>query len=444
MDPITALEAKKESLHAELVKASEAAVLDEATIAKLSAEFEATDADIAKRRAAQSRVSELRARISEPARKTTDWTEPPRGGATTGTVTGGEYAGAKPQSFGFRSIGEFARVVAKGSRPGGHNVDERLTKIYDASLSTYGSEGIGADGGYLVPPDLRTDVIKKVMSEDSLLGYTQQLNTASNSVSVLVDEVTPWDGTNGVQAYWLSEAATVTQSKPKLNVTTIRAEKLIAVVPVTDELLADAPALTTWLSDKAGDKITYKVNEAIINGTGVGTPAGIIGAGGTVSQAAESGQTAATVVYNNITKMWSRMRDSQRRGAIWIANQDLEPQLQALVVPGSSPAFPAYLPPGGLSDQKYAMLMGRPIVYSEATSALGTVGDLILADMSTYLTVVKGGGVRQDISIHLWFDQDTTAFRWVLRMGGQPLWKTTVTRPGSKPIYGSFVTLAAR
>jgi HK97 family phage major capsid protein len=361
-------------------------------------------------------------------------------------ITGGDHAGARPNNFGFRNVGEFAKVIylaARNPHRSPDQIDGRLGKLYAASLSTYGSEGVGADGGYAVPPDMRADIIKKLEGEDALLKYARQINTASNSVTLPIDETTPW-GSTGVQVYWAAEASAATQSKPAIQNTTIRAEKLLALVAVTDELLADAPALTSWLMGKAPDMINYKVNDAIINGTGAGMPTGILNAGGTVSQAAEGSQTAATVNFANVTKMWSRMRDSQRRRAIWIANQDVEPQLYGMVVGGTTTAFPAYLPAGGLSGSMYATLFGRPIVYSEATKALGTVGDIILADMDTYLAVVKDGGVRSDMSIHLWFDQDTSAFRWVLRFGGQGLWKTTVTRPGSKPAYGSFVTLAAR
>jgi HK97 family phage major capsid protein len=64
-------------------------------------------------------------------------------------------------------------------------------------------------------------------------------------------------------------------------------------------------------------------------------------------------------------------------------------------------------------------------------------------DLSQYMSVVKAGGIRQDVSIHLFFDYDITAFRFVLRVGGQPWWNAPITRQNGLS-RSPFVTLAAR
>jgi HK97 family phage major capsid protein len=38
------------------------------------------------------------------------------------------------------------------------------------------------------------------------------------------DMTTPWDSTGGIQAYWDGEAAAMTQSKPKLEEVTFKAQ----------------------------------------------------------------------------------------------------------------------------------------------------------------------------------------------------------------------------
>jgi HK97 family phage major capsid protein len=111
--------------------------------------------------------------------------------------------------------------------------------------------------------------------------------------------------------------------------------------------------------------------------------------------------------------------------------------------PGTGTAVPAYLPPGGLSAQPYGTLMGRPVISTEAAGALGDVGDISFVDFSQYMSVLKSGGVRQDISIHLFFDYDITAFRFVLRVGGQPWWNSPIARANGLS-RSPFVTLGAR
>lgn len=364
-------------------------------------------------------------------------TPQPRAAITGHTVA--ERSGTK----GFLSMGEFSMAVR--SRALGGQEDPRLRPL--AAVTSSSSEGVGADGGYLVPPDFRTQIFEKVMGEDSLVGRTDQQTTTSNSITFPVDENTPWDTSNGVQAYWEGEGATVAQSKVVLRSVSVRATKLAALLPVTDELLEDASSLNAYMARKVAAKIAYRLNDAIINGDGINKPLGLLNSPAIVSQAAEGGQTSGTVVFNNIVKMWARMYAPCRRNAVWLCNQDLEPQLASMVIPAASGvSSPAYLPASqGLVGNPYnGTLMGRPIVYTEATQAIGTVGDIILADLSQYLTLTKSSGLRADSSIHLWFDQGTVAFRFTLRMGGMPWWASSIARAKGGNTLSCFVSLAAR
>jgi hypothetical protein len=46
--------------------------------------------------------------------------------------------------------------------------------------------------------------------------------------------------------------------------------------------------------------------------------------------------------------------------------------------------------------------------------------------------------------MHLYFDQGVTAFRWTLRVGGQPWLSTPITRKNGSNTLSHFVTLQAR
>jgi HK97 family phage major capsid protein len=400
--------------------------------------YEATERQIV----SAERAEAAQARLDAPGARKTSHQDvvpapaPGRPSATPGIEPGRESKGTN----GFLHLGDFAMAVCR-ARAG--QMDPRLSRIM-AAASTAGSEAVGADGGYAVPADFRMEIIKKVQGEDSLFSMTDQYETESNEVTLLVDEVEPWNSTGGIQVQWLGEGGTFNQTKPKLNETIIRANKIGALVPVSNEALQDATRLNGYITGKVPDKMGYAINAALIGGTGVGQPTGLIGHASVVSQAAEGGQTAGTINYANVTKMWSRMYAPLRSKGVWIINQDVEPQLFTMVVSGGSPALPAYLPPGGLADRPYGTLLGRPVVYSEACSAVGTVGDIIFASFSQYATLLKSGGPRTDFSMHLYFDSDQSAFRVVFRMGGLPLWKTSITRAKSSLPLSWAVTLAAR
>jgi len=354
------------------------------------------------------------------------------------TVTGGTPLVTTDPKMGFKNIGDFALAVKASATPGGR-MDPRIV----AALPTnYGNEANPADGGFAVPPDFRPMIVGHVFSQESLLSRTDQQQTATDTITFPKDETTPWTG--GIAVNWTAEAGDITTSKPALGLETIRLHKLAALCPITSELQRNAPALSSYLSTRVPQKITYAINDALINGNGVARPLGILSSGCEIEVAKESAQTAATVNYLNVLKMWNRRYAPLSNNLVWLINQDVEPQLQQMAMP-SSTVVPAYLPPGGFSATPYATLFGRPVITIENCQALGTVGDIILVDFSQYTSLVAAGeGVRQDLSIHMWFNYDINAFRFITQVGGQPWWAAPITPPNSANTRSPIVSLATR
>jgi HK97 family phage major capsid protein len=246
------------------------------------ASFEATQADIERR----ERLNGLNNAVSAPAARRTQAEATPDDAAAAAAAAARNQHGnpapaprartaptdrsprvqalEDPGKWGFRTMGEFAAAVRVGSSKGGVT-DPRL--VANAAPSTYGTEGVGADGGFLIPPDFRTEILKKVQAEDTLLGRTDQQTSSGNSFTAPVDETTQW-GSSGIQAYWENEAGQMTASKPVFTEIATKLNKLTALVPMTEELLADATSMTNYLRSKAPEKMDFKVSDAILNGTG--------------------------------------------------------------------------------------------------------------------------------------------------------------------------------
>lgn len=351
------------------------------------------------------------------------------------------------QRWGFQNMGEFCTAV-RAAVVNPSAMDQRL--IQNASMSTFGSEAVGADGGFAVPPEWRSEIMRMVDGEDSLLSRTDQQRVSGNSITFPVDESTAWQSTGGIQTYWDSEASTITQSKPQLKDVTVKLHRLTALVPVTEELLEDASAMSAYVTSKAAEKMTFKVNDAIINGTGVGQPLGILNAPCTVQVGKIGSQVAATIHADNIVKMWARLPAASQRNAVWLINQDCLPSIYKLgfaVTDGTTTNVGAgalYMGPGQLaSGAPSGTILGRPVVVTEACATVGTTGDIILADLTKYLAVVKGA-MRADTSIHLWFDQNAVAFRFVMRMNGQPWLSAAIARKSGSNTLSHFIRLEAR
>ena len=79
-----------------------------------------------------------------------------------------------------------------------------------------------------------------------------------------------------------------------------------------------------------------------------------------------------------------------------------------------------------------------------SSDLVGDLGDLILADLSQYRIVMKATGMRQDVSMHCWFDSGLTAFRFVMRISGMPWRSSVITGRDGSTTYSPFVALAER
>ncbi|AQW29045.1 phage major capsid protein [Ralstonia syzygii subsp. celebesensis] len=353
------------------------------------------------------------------------------------TVT--ENLAADPKR-GFKTFGEFAAAVRAGAQRNA-SLDQRLT-IGAAAPTTFGNEASGADGGFAIPPAFSTDIWNMSLGEGSLIPMTDNTEVTGNSMAFPRDETTPWGG-SGVQAYWQAEGVPAAASKPQLGLDTLRLHKLMTLVPVTDELLADAAALGSYLSNQAPDRIMWKANEAILFGTGVGQPQGCLNSDALVVVAKEAGQATQTIVQPNISKMRSRLKTGELKNAVWIGNPDILPALEGLTI-GNIPIF---LPPGtGLREAYDGTLNGRPLILSEHASAFSAQSDLSLISLKGYRTITRAGGIETATSMHLYFDAALTAFRFMFRIDGAPIIKAPITPPAGKSTNSRsyFVTLGAR
>ena len=409
-------------------------------------EFRGLDDQIAKKQILADQAEKLSA-VSERRTSDVEPTTEPRG---VSRITGGTFRNDDRGMWGFRDLGEWANAVARANRPGAPQMDERLRTELRADPDG-ANEAIDSEGGFAVPPDARRDINQLIRGEDSLLGRCDEITTGSNRLTVPTDETTPW-GSAGIQAYWDGEQSQATQSKPSIQEVGVTLHKLRALAPVTDELLEDNSAMAAYLNRKAPEVLTYKINEAIVQGTGAGQPLGILTSGGKGEVAKVGSQVADTVVGLNVIEMWSRLYAPSRPNAVWLINQDVEPELLTLMKVGkldtraSDTGWGAvlYTPAGGLSGAPYGTLFGRPVIPTQACETLGDAGDIILADLGQYLAPVKGGGIRASSSIHLWFDWDVTAFKFTFRMGGQPWLSAPISPRDGSTTLSPFVTLAVR
>ena len=345
----------------------------------------------------------------------------------------------------FSGMGEFALAVRRASVPNGSR-DSRLE--FKEAITGAGVK-YPAEGGFTVPSTISQQIWDGLnATPDNLLGMTDNYTVEGESITFNANaETSRAAGSRygGVLGYWLSEGAQVTASAPKWRQIKVEPHQVGVLVYVTDKLLRGSGiSLEQYLTKAATEEIGFLTGDAIINGTGAGQPMGILQSGCLVSVAKETGQAAKTITTPNIVNMWSRLSARARAGAMWLINQDIEPQLFQLSLDVGASGVPVYMPPGGLSQAPYSTIFNRPVIATEYNATLGTVGDIILCDPKVYVTGTKGG-VDSAMSIHLRFDYNESVFRFLFEVDGQT-WLNSAITPykGTSNTQSPFVALATR
>lgn len=460
MSRIKQLRDKKVGLLAEantLIAKMDAGTITEAETARLNAITSSTAATETTP-AVQSELAKVNAEIARE-EVLMDERRSVEAGANGNADTAAETAARLPAEARqdppkFKSLGEQMLAIASAGMPGGRQ-DPRLVI---AAGPTGMNEGVGSEGGFLVQTDFQNTLLDDLYAGGDLLKLinTIPIGPNSNGISMNgIDETSRANGSRagGILAYWTGEAQLKVASQPKFRSLKMELDKLTGLCYATDELLQDTTALESWIKEAFNTEFTFKLEDAIINGTGAGMPLGILNSGAVVTVAKETSQPNGTINAMNIIKMWSRLPARSRKNAVWLINGDVEPQfstfsLAVTNVAGTEnvAALPAYginYTPPGLNGNQYATLQGRPVIPTEYNNTLGGVGDIILFDPTQYLAIDKGP-TQSASSVHVRFVYDETVFRFVYRFNGQPKWRTARTPYKGSLSISPFVTLAAR
>ena len=326
---------------------------------------------------------------------------------------------------GFAHAGEYFGAVHNAAK-GGAFIDPRLMIGAAATGSSFGD---GASLGFLLPPQFSTSIWDNLNNgADSLLALTDSYVVEGESLTFPANgETSRATGSRygGVRGYWIAEADQITSSKPKVRQLKLEPQELAVLCYGTDKLLKNSGAAEQYINGAASDEIRFMVGDAIVNGNGVGKPDGLLASGSTVTV---TRGTASLFRQKDVANMWARLHARLMPGAVWLVNQSVLPQLLQMFHPVENVAGSENV--GGfnasLFNAQAFTLMGRPIIISEYTKALGTTGDVILTNLSSYATGTRGG-VDSAMSIHLRFDYAETAFRFMFAVDGQSWMNSAIT-----------------
>lgn len=211
---------------------------DAAAYAKMEAEFEQLSDAISRQQRADAREAELAKPVNSP-------------------ITGKPYVmSTQSEEKKGRASDAYKKAMLTAMRTNFRQISDVL------------SEGVDADGGYLVPIEYDRRLID-VLEEENIMRSLATKITTSGEHKINIAATKP-------AAAWIEEGGALTFGDATFDQTFLDAFKLHVAIKVTEELLYDnAFNLESYIITQFGKALANAEEDAFLNGSGVGKPTGI-------------------------------------------------------------------------------------------------------------------------------------------------------------------------
>lgn len=319
------------------------------------------------------------------------------------------------------------------------NPSDKLTQLRNA----FGSQ-VPSDGGFLIPEVLRAELMRVALESAVVRPRARIVPMDSLRVPFPMIDATTDVGSvfGGVTAYWTQEAAALNIVSPSFGRVVLDAKKLSIYTEVPNELIQDsAISIEPLINELMPEALSFYEDDGFINGNGVGVPLGFTNADAAVQVAAVVGQTSKTIVWENIVGCYARMIPSSLGRAVWVCSIDTFPELATMALSVGTGGSAIWINNGQVGPPM--TILGRPVIFTEKTPALGLAGDVNFVDLGYYLI-----GDRMAMSVarsdDYRFGNDVVALRVIERVDGRPWIQSPITPRNAGPTLSPFVKIAAR
>lgn len=342
-----------------------------------------------------------------------------------------------------RSWGAFMRAVTDA---GDSSAREFIGQVMDRPVNAGFSERHPEQGGFLVPEYLRSQVLA-YMTGAIVRPRAMVIPMSSLRLGVpFVDNVTQASGAQalgGLTWAWTAEGAGIVPSAPAFGRVTMEARKAAGLLQnVPDELADDAAgALGSFFGSAAARGYDWFEDDFFLNGTGVGEPQGLINAPCAV---ATSRGTPGAVGFLDVVSMYKSLHPHSKQratipgayGATWLLSATAMDQILELYY---NPSGSEVVPPSGWfsagdGDQVGASMIGVPLVVTDHQPALGTAGDVVLADLSYYVIADRLEMTVERSRLGRSFQANASDFRLKARLDGRYLIQSPTTTEAAQSV----------
>jgi len=224
------------------------------------------------------------------------------------------------------------------------------------------AEGSGPDGGYLVPTEFSSEVLRLLNDTSVIFKLARVVPMSAFKRDVPVQAT-------GVSVAWAEEAASRAAAKPTFGKVTQQAKVMAAIIKCTDELLRDSALdLQAFLSEMVAEAMALEIERVALAGkTASGDPFnGVLNASGVQSVSMAS----SSVAFDDVLELIFKLGDAYSRDAALVLNRT---GLKKLMKLHDDRGNYLWQPPAGNLP---ATIWGVPYVLSsQLPSNLGTGTD---------------------------------------------------------------------
>ena len=272
--------------------------------------------------------------------------------------------------------------------------------------------GTSSEGGYLVPTEFETALVKVLVNMDPIRAAAHVITTAS-------DRNIPIESSKGTFDYVAEEGAYGVASDPAFGQVVLSSFKSGGIIKVADELLQDAFFnLEQYLMENAAERFNALETVNFATGNGSGRPKGMFAttAVGGVS-IANTTLGAAALTFDNLVDIYHTLGRRYRANASWVMNDSTVKYLRKIKT-GLSGDTSYVWQPSTVVGQPDTVL-GRPVIVDDSAPAIGTgLVSIALIDLSKYYIADRLGTSMQRLN-ELYAGTGQVGFKFTRRNDGR-------------------------
>jgi HK97 family phage major capsid protein len=309
--------------------------------------------------------------------------------------------------------------------------------VSGAELKTL-QEGVDGSGGFVVPDDILQMIIQRKPTPTRVSGRVTRLTTSRDrlvipKVNYSADDIY----STGVRATWTGEIPSSSTAHrvtdPAFGQVGIPVHTAMMSMPVTNDQIEDAMfPLVQWASGKFGETIEILYDDKIINGTGLGQPAGILLSPGAANQPAVvgSGSSGALTADGIINLAFSLPEQYDGENTSFLMNKTDALKKVALLKDSNN----RYLFGMGVNDSGLSVpirdrkLLGYDVMLSQLMPSVSANSyPIVFGDFTGYYLVNRVGFSIQVLR-ELYAETNQVLLLGRIRLGGQVVedWKLKI------------------